>query len=68
MITARQFYIALFVIVVSLKVQKLPSLIAESLGKDSYLLVILYLLLNLIGIALAFLILKKTENLSLKTK
>jgi hypothetical protein len=42
MITARQFYIMLFVMVVSLKVQKLPSLIAESLGKDSYLLVILY--------------------------
>ena len=35
--TSRQFYISLFIITISLKIQKLPSLIAESLGKDSYL-------------------------------
>ena len=60
--TARQFYITLCLVVISLKVQKLPSLIAADLGKDSYLLVLAYLLINLLLIALAFFILKKTEG------
>ena len=60
--TARQFYITLFLLVVSLKVQKLPSLIASDLGKDTYLLVLLYLVVNLILIAFAFFILKKTDG------
>ena len=64
--TARQFYIMLFIIVVSLKVQKLPSLIAESLEKDTYLLIILYLIINLLLICLAFFILKNTKQSSLK--
>lgn len=63
--TARQFYISLFVISVSLKVQKLPSLIAETMGRNSYFLVLTFLAINLIGICLAFFILKKTNNLSL---
>ena len=66
--TARQFYITLFMIVVSLKVQKLPSLISESLGKDSYLLVLAFLAVNLVGIFLAFFILKRTKNMSLSEK
>ncbi len=60
--TSRQFYISLFIITISLKIQKLPSLIAESLGKDSYLLVLLFLLINLAGICLAFFILRKTKD------
>lgn len=63
--TSRQFYISLFVISVSLKVQKLPSLIAENLGKDSFLLVLTFLLINLAGIALAFFILNRTKGESL---
>lgn len=66
--TARQFYITLFIMVISLKVQKLPSLISESLGKDSYLLILLFLGINLLGILLAFYILKRTKNMSLSEK
>lgn len=64
--TARQFYVILFIMVISLKVQKLPSLIAESLEKDTYAVVLFYLLVNLIFICLAFLILKKSKNFTLK--
>ncbi|MBQ4541853.1 MAG: GerAB/ArcD/ProY family transporter [Clostridia bacterium] len=64
--SARQFYIILFVMVVSLKVQKLPSLISNSLEKDTYVVVLAFLLINLILICLAFFILKKTKNFSLE--
>ena len=64
--SARQFYIILFVMVVSLKVQKLPSLISQSLEKDSYIVVLMFLLINLFLICLAFFILKKTKNFSLE--
>ncbi len=63
--TARQFYIILCVMVISIKVQKLPSLIAQNLEKNTYLVILLYLAVNLVLICLAFLILKRTKNLSL---
>ena len=63
--TARQFYITLWIMVVSIKVQKLPSLVASNLGKDSYLIVLAYLVVNILLILLAFYILKKTKNKSL---
>lgn len=66
--SARQFYITLFVITISLKVQKLPSLISAELGKDSYLLVIAYLAVNIIGILLAFFILNHTKNYTLQAQ
>ena len=63
--SSRQFYIILFIIVVSLKVQKLPSLISQTLEKDIFAVVIAFLLINLILISLAFYILKKTKNFSI---
>ncbi len=63
--TARQFYIILFIMVVSLKVQKLPSLISKTLEKDIFAVVIAYFLINLILICFAFYILKKTKNFSI---
>lgn len=66
--TARQFYIIFFVMVISIKVQKLPSLIADSLQKDTYLVILLYFLINLILICLAFFILKKTKGISFSKK
>lgn len=66
--TSRQFYIMLFVMTISIKIQKLPSLVASTLGKDSYLLVLLFLVLNMIGICLAFWILKHIKNKSFASK
>lgn len=66
--TARQFYIILCVMVISIKVQKLPSLIADSLEKNSYFVILLYLAVNLILICLAFVILKRTKNFSLSAQ
>lgn len=68
--TSRQFYIMLWILVVSIKVQKLPSLIADNLSKDSYLLVLLYLIVNILLILIAFYILKntKTKTLSFEKK
>lgn len=64
--SARQFYIILFIMVVSIKVQKLPSLISESLEKDTYIVVLAFLLINLILICLAFFILEKTKKISIE--
>ena len=63
--SSRQFYIVLFIMTISLKVQKLPSLISQSLAKDTYAVVLAYLFINLLLICLAFFILKKTKNNSL---
>ena len=63
--TSRQFYIMLWILVVSIKVQKLPSLISDSLSKDSYLLVLVYLIVNILLILLAFVILKNTQKQTL---
>ena len=63
--TARQFYIMFFIMVVSLKVQKLPSLVSAGLGKDTYLLPLFFLIINLLLIVAAFFILNhlKKKNL-----
>lgn len=68
--TSKQFYIMLFITTLSLKVQKLPSLIYDSLGKDGYLILFAYLFVDLIGICLAFFILKKINqnNQALQSK
>ncbi len=56
--TARQFYIILFIFTVSLKVQKLPCFIYPLCEKDSYLQILLFMVLEIIFILVAFLIIK----------
>ena len=60
--TSKQFYIMLFITTISLKVQKLPSILYDSLGKDGYLLLLAYFIVDLVGIALAFFVLKTLKN------
>ena len=62
--TARQFYLTIFIFSVSLKVQKMPCLSAGFLGRNNYLLVLFFMVVDLVGIALAFLILNKTKNMN----
>lgn len=59
--SARQFYIILAISTISMKMQKLPSLIAGELGKDSWLFFLIYTLINIIGIILVFVILRKVD-------
>lgn len=58
----RQFYLALFIFTISLKIQKMPALLADRLGKDGYLLLLFYFLLNIALIMLAFLVLKYVKK------
>lgn len=62
--SARQFYIVLAISVITMKMQKLPSLVTGELGKDSWIFFLVYTLINIIGIVLVFLILK---HLDIKT-
>lgn len=66
--TARQFYIVLWIVTVSTKVQKLPSLVSSRLGKDSYLLPLGFLIINIFLIMLAFFILHKTKHKIINSK
>lgn len=59
--SARQFYIVLAISVITMKMQKLPVLVAGELGKDSWLLFLIYTLINVIGIILVFVILKYVD-------
>ena len=66
--TARQFYITFIIMVVSTKMQRFPVLLFSEFGKDGYLMILGYALINILGILLAFFIYKyvnqnaKTEN------
>ena len=59
--SARQFYIILAISTISMKMQKLPPLVAGELGKDSWLFFLIYTLINVIGIMLVFVILRKVD-------
>ncbi len=56
--TVRQFYIMFVIYLVSIKIQKLPALVSAELGKDSYILFLIYMLINLVGIILMYIFLK----------
>lgn len=64
--TARQFYFVLITFVVSLKIQKMPCLLYEFLGKDNYILYLIFLILDIVGVIVAFFLSRKlriiTEN------
>ena len=59
--SARQFYIVLAISVIAMKMQKLPSLVAGELGKDAWLLFIIYTLINILAIVLVFFIFKRVD-------
>ena len=59
--SARQFYIILAISVITMKMQKLPPLVAGELGKDTWLFFLVYALINIIGIVLVFYILKRLD-------
>ena len=56
--SARQFYFTVLVFSISMRVQKMPTIMVSYLGKDSYLLVLLYYLVSFVLICLAFFVLK----------
>ncbi len=60
--TSKQFYIMLFITTISLKVQKLPAILYDTLGKDGYLLLFCYFAVDILGIIFAFFILKTLKN------
>lgn len=66
--SARQFYFTIFIFSVSLKVQKMPSLSVGYLGKDNYLMVLFFMVVDLVGIALAFFILNRLKTMDLKNE
>ena len=63
--TSRQFYIMFWIMIVSLKIQKMPGLMYEFMGKDFYLMLVPYIIINAVGILMAFYILKKTQSRTL---
>lgn len=59
--SSRQFYIVLAISVIAMKMQKLPCLVAGELGKDAWILFIVYTLINLVAILLVFIIFKRVD-------
>ena len=59
--SARQFYIILAISTITMKMQKLPSLVAGELGKDTWIFFLIYALINIIGIALVFVVFKHVD-------
>ena len=67
MVSSRQFYIIFAISTISMKMQKLPCLIAASVGKDAWLIYFPYALINVIGLVLAFFIIKQFRSKNVKT-
>lgn len=61
--TSRRFYILLALFTISIKVQKLPCFMYYNLGKDSYLMILFYFLVNIAGILMAMFILKRKDKI-----
>lgn len=59
--SSRQFYIVLAISVIAMKMQKLPCLVAGELGKDAWILFVIYTLINLVAILLVFIIFKRVD-------
>lgn len=59
--SSKQFYILFCISVVTMKMQRLPSLISGELGKDGWLLFLGYMLVNIVGICIVFVIIKHVE-------
>lgn len=55
--TSRQFYIILSIFIISLKVQKLPCLMNGCLQNNSYVLMLIYFVIDLLCVLLAFFVL-----------
>ena len=59
--SSRQFYITLAIAVIAMKMQKLPCLVSGELGKDAWLLFIVYTIINVILILFIFFILNRID-------
>lgn len=60
--TSRQFYFIFAIFIITLKIQKMPCMLYDYLQKDSYVLFIIFIFINLIEISLAFYITKKLKE------
>lgn len=59
--SSRQFYITFAICVITMKMQKMPCLAIGELGKDAWLLFLIYAAINVLGIVLVFWISKKID-------
>lgn len=63
--TSRQFYYIFSIFIITLKIQKMPCILYEHLQKDSYILFLIYILLDLIGVLFAFFLARKINKYKL---
>lgn len=63
--TCKQFYLSFALIVLCLKIQKFPCLLAAAMQKNGVFLILVYFLLNTLGIVLAFFAAKKIKTQTL---
>ena len=66
--TSRQFYIMLLIFVIMTKMQRFSTLLFSEIGKDGYLIILLYLAVNILFIMLAFFIYKFLNRDKLRNK
>ncbi|MBQ8425110.1 MAG: GerAB/ArcD/ProY family transporter [Clostridia bacterium] len=60
--TSKQFYFILAIFVITLKIQKMPCIIYEYLEKDSYIVFVIFMFINILEITLAYYIAKKINS------
>lgn len=59
--SSRQFYIMVCIGVLSMKMQKLPGLVYDKVGKDGWLIFLMYLLINVALIFISFFVIKRLK-------
>ena len=66
LLTSRQVSIILFISVVSLKLLVFPALITRETGRDAYISILLYLIIEFVFVLLVLLFMRKYPNLTLR--
>ncbi len=64
--SSRQFYIVLSIFLISLKIQKMPCLVSSALGKDIWVMAMLYFVIEIGIVMLALYLAKKTKDFKLE--
>lgn len=65
--TSKQFYFIFSIFIISLKIQKMPCILFNYLNKDSYIIFLLYLLIDFFCVIFAFFLAKKINKYKIDT-
>ena len=65
--TTRQFYFIFSIYIISLKIQKMPCVLYEYMGKDSYVMFFIFMLVDFVGVIISLMLSKQLRKFKINT-